>query len=376
MKVAFLWGRLDYKGGIETIWVDRANYLAEKYGHEVYFISIFQQPTDVDAYRLGDNVRHLKLGVEFLPTVSMRRNPVVFLYQWVKWRLAYKKAIRDAVVRIDPDVVFCTTYFDVGRAYKGYPLVVESHVTRAEEDLASYTSFINRRLRYRHKRILERDADVFVCLTHGDARNWDVKPQIIPNFTNITPKSPVCYAAKKVIAAGRICEQKGFDILIDAWKKVAAVHPDWHLDIYGGGKKHLVDALKEQIRENGLGGYITLCGVSNDMAKAYAAHSFFVFPSRWEGFGLVLLEAMACGLPVVSSDCDYGPRDIMCGDKTTTDCGILVPTGDANALADAINNMIEHPEERERMGMAAMRRAKCYDKDRIMAQWQELMLKL
>ncbi|MBP3590398.1 MAG: glycosyltransferase, partial [Muribaculaceae bacterium] len=174
------------------------------------------------------------------------------------------------------------------------------------------------------------------------------------------------------VAVGRLDEQKGFDILIKAWESVARIHPDWKLDIYGTGRDK--EMLQDMIDKSGLTDKVTLCGVSDDMPKVYASGSIFVLSSRFEGFGLVLLEAMTCGVPCVSFDCPEGPSEIITDGRD----GILVPfrglsdSQRAEVLAENICRMIENRDMRLRMSEKAIAKAATFSRDVIIDRWIEL----
>lgn len=188
-------------------------------------------------------------------------------------------------------------------------------------------------------------------------------PNAVPDLGGgiSTTQSPV------VVAAGRLVAQKGFDLLIDAFAPVAARHPDWRLRIYGGGQDK--DALQRRIDDHGLGERATLMGPTRELGKALAEGSVFVLSSRWEGFGLVIVEAMSRGLPVVSFDCPRGPSDIITPGRD----GLLVPEQDVAALSAAIEQLIDDPATRRAMGAAALERARDYDGDAIAARWAALL---
>jgi glycosyltransferase involved in cell wall biosynthesis len=178
--------------------------------------------------------------------------------------------------------------------------------------------------------------------------------------------------SKVVVAAGRLEASKGFDLLIDAWSKVAPEHPDWRLRIFGEGVLH--GKLDKQVNRLGLAGKVELMGFTTQLQKEMVDSSLFVLSSRAEGYPMVLLEAMGCGLPLVSTDCPAGgPRDII---EEGVD-GFLVPNEDVAGLATALNRAIElDPERRREMGRAALAKAQERSQVAVARKWSALFTEL
>lgn len=211
-----------------------------------------------------------------------------------------------------------------------------------------------------------------IVLTHADLKTYprllQKKLGVIPNFTNINKNS---YTAKLdnniVLAAGRIERIKGFDLLVEAWKEVHYHYPDWNLRIVGGGNpQELIQTIKEQKLEKS----VTLTGPIKNMEAEYLNSSIFVLSSRSEPFGLVLIEAMSFGMPVISFDCPNGLREII---NDGVD-GKLVENGNVKALATAIMEMIADKYTRKRMGKAVFKKYSAqYMLDKILLMWLSVL---
>ncbi len=215
--------------------------------------------------------------------------------------------------------------------------------------------------------------DAFLALTRADARRFRRLfggSVLVRRMTNGVPQydgEQSTLDSKLVLAAGRLKPSKGFDILLEAWASVTRRHPDWRLHIYGEGLER--SRLEELMSELGLD-TAELKGFTTEMSARMAESSLFVLSSRTEGYGMVLVEAMSCGVPVVSTDAPFGPSEII--DHGVD--GVLVANGDPEALADGICRMIElTPDERQAFGRAA--RAKSIERSvpAVAAEWTKLL---
>ncbi|MGK2875675.1 MAG: glycosyltransferase [Nocardioides sp.] len=215
--------------------------------------------------------------------------------------------------------------------------------------------------------------DAFLGLTQTDADGYgdlfgdQTLVQAMPNGSPPYAGPTSDLSAPVAIAVGRLERSKGFDLLVDAWVRVHAEFPQWQVAIYGEGAEH--QALTDQIADRGLTGVVRLMGYSTQIQTRMAETSLFVMSSRAEGYPTVMTEAMATGLPVVSTDCPNGPRAII--DHGVD--GFLVPNDDADALAEGIIAMLRLPDER-RVEMATAALAKAHDRSfaAIAERWLDL----
>jgi glycosyltransferase involved in cell wall biosynthesis len=215
--------------------------------------------------------------------------------------------------------------------------------------------------------------DALVVLTeqdreaYGKLLNGGLELHRIPNTVRPLPGAKADLAAKTVYAAGRFRYQKGFELLIPAWAETAKAHPDWHLRLRGRG--HLESRFRGLIEQYGLEDSVTIEGPAEDIGSDMAEASVFVLSSRFEGFPLILLEAMSKGMGVVSFDCPTGPADIVDDHRN----GLLVPHQDVEGLSRAIREIVEDEELRRRMASAAIETAEEYTIEAIGPQWEELL---
>ena len=210
--------------------------------------------------------------------------------------------------------------------------------------------------------------DRFVVLTEEDKALWTELNNVIvipdPLAFHIDDISPL--TNKRVIAVGRYVYQKGFDLLLQAWAKIENQHSDWELVVYGMGDRDPYEQIIDDLRIDR--SRCHLRGSTPDIKKEYLNSSLFVFSSRFEGFGMVLIEAMACGLPVVSFDCPCGPKDIVRHEED----GLLVPSSDTDSLADAMHKLMSDDVLRKDMASKAIINVRRFQLNEIAQRWKTI----
>lgn len=233
----------------------------------------------------------------------------------------------------------------------------------------SHESFAATRGSTRFTRIKEHyaDADRMLALTAEDADAWAragmTNADHIPNPVHVTPDVHPTLDLPVVACVGRLSHEKGVDLLLEAWERVAARHPGWRLHVYGAGPD------EERLREQAAPlGSVEFRGVVTDVEEALVEASVFALPSRAEGFPMSVLEAMAYGLPTVAFDCAPGVRTLIGDDRG----GVLVPPGDTVLFAKELERLIEDPDRRRALGAEARASVLRFHPDAVLARWDRL----
>ncbi|OKI06211.1 glycosyl transferase [Streptomyces sp. CB02923] len=218
--------------------------------------------------------------------------------------------------------------------------------------------------------------DAITTVSESDARSYrqlhlpGVRVEAIPNSVPRVSGEPADGSGKVIVAAGRLIPLKRYEILIKAFAEVAEAHPDWHLRIFGEGDTtgNERESLTSLIGELDLSRKVHLMGKVDPLEPEWIKGSIAASASDRESFGMTIVEAMRCGLPVVSTDCPVGPREII---EDGVD-GYLVPTGHVGGMAAALLELVGDDRLRRRMGEAALKNSARFDPSLIAERHQDL----
>ncbi len=370
MKIVYCHCSLYNPGGMERVLLNKVAWLSAA-GHDVSVVTTDQQERP-PFYRFPDGVHLTDLGVNYsLDNDKPLRERIP---SYLRKRRLHRRRLTDLLMAERPDItvsLYPSESSFIPDIADGSRKVLELHFNRffrLQYGRGGLTGLIDRR-RSRRDVSIARRFDKFVVLTDEDKNYWGRMPNItvIPNAALPMPLQSDC-SARRVIAVGRLDFQKGFDRLIDAWELVKAdpASEGWRLDIFGQGEWR--DMLQARIAEKGLDDSAAVNAPTGDIAAEYAGSSILAMTSNYEGFPMVMIEAMSAGLPVVTFDYKCGPRDII------TDCtdGVIVPNGDIRGFADALLRLMADGALRRRMGRAATAVTDRYSEESVMQQWTAL----
>lgn len=372
-KIVYVVGGLVGVSGMSVILCRKINYLACHTDYDIYMILTEKAgvPWNIE---VNPKVKWVNFDINFDELDTMPILKKIFFYL-LKQR-KYKKLFTDYLMKIRPDITVSALRREINfinTINDGSKKIGELHFERSfyrNFNKHYLPSFVNRFVSKRWTNSLINNIkklDQFIVLTHEDYKKWPeiTNKMVIPNFIEEYNGELATLEYKTAIAVGRYTWQKGFDLLIDAWSIVAQKHPDWTLNIFGPGDRQ---SYEDSIVKKGLTNQIICNPSTTDIHKKFQESSFFVFSSRYEGFGLVLAEAMSVGLPAVSFACPCGPSDIITHKKD----GLLIENGNIQELAKGICYLIENPAIRKAFGTKAHKKAQTFYPSNIMNQWINL----
>ena len=373
MKIMYIFSELTIKGGTDKVLSDKANYLVE-HGFDVTIVTEAQMGRE-PVFPLSSKIKLIDIGLDF--NKQYTQSFIHRAYTYFNFIHIYKKKLKEILVKDNPDIVITT----MGRSLDfitsindGSIKIGEAHTTK--EHLRSLHILENKGWLYkrlakciRKKQISNaRKLRALVLLTPEDAKDWEgvTKTYVIPNSIKEIPLECSKLINKQAIFVGRYNDAKGYEYLVEAWKIVHHNHPDWIINIYGSGELH--DDVERWINEAKLHESMIMHEPTNQIMEKYLESSICVVSSRYEGFSMAIIEAMACGVPCVSFDCPFGPRNIIKKDED----GILVEYLNSRALADNICELIENINLRKQLGSNAKKNIQRFTQDNIMKKWINL----
>ena len=372
-KIVYCTPSLYMAGGVERVLTLKANYFADIYGYDITIITTdgMQKPF---FFPLSERVKVVNLDINF--DEMWHRSFLSRLCLYIIKERKFKKQLSKELYRIKPDFTISLLRREINfltDIHDGSKKIGEIHINRAH-----YRNFTPNRSnpvkalfsKYWMSGLVKkvRQLDRFVVLTEYDRQAWQEIPRVdvIPNPLPFYPKIISSIRKKRVISVGRYFDEKGYDLLLQSWSLVEKANPEWELVIFGEGNRPYYERIAAS-----LGLDLNRCILNDsisDVEKEYLQSSVFVCTSRFEGFGMGIIEAMACGLPVVAFDCLWGPRSII----TDGEDGLLVENGNIGKMAETLNSLLQDPYKIEIMGKHARENVQRFNIDVIAEKWKKL----
>lgn len=369
MKIIYCTHSTYNPGGMERVLLNKVTYLSALPEWEVSVVTTDQHQRP-SFYPFPEKVRMTDLEINY----SDDNDKGIWkkITSYLCKRKEHKRKLTALLLKEKPDIVvslYPSESSFIPDIKDGSKKVLELHFNkffRIQYGRKGIIGLIDRWRTRQDERIVRR-FDKFVVLTNEDKGYWGGLPniEVMPNAAIHVSKNYSEVKNKRVIAVGRLDYQKGFDRLIQAWKLVQHTgrFSDWKLDIFGQGEWR--EMLQQMIDKQGLQNTVKINPPTNAILNEYVHSSLLVMSSNYEGFGMVLVEAMSCGVPVISFDCKCGPKDIIQPGIN----GLLVPNGDIQALADAMMKVMEDEAYRKMLSLNARKVVDTYSEQAVMSQW-------
>ena len=369
MKIYYIYTALVTKGGADRVIAEKASWLAE-HGHDIAIVTDTQLGRE-PAFPLSSKVKLIDLAIDF--SKEYGHCFPVRIWMYYKLMYQYRKKMKALLMHDHPDIVVSTLGRDISFITKikdGSKKIGEAHTTKyfiRNFHLLEKKKYLVKYFRWNMDRQVSK-LDALVLLTPEHKNDWGeiVPTYVIPNSYPFYPDEVSSCDKKQAIIVGRYNNAKGYKFLLEAWILVHKKHPDWIINAYGSGEYE--EFIRQKIVEYHLEDTFILNNPTDHILEAYKQSSIYVMSSRYEGFPMVLLEALACGVPCVSFDCPHGPRNVI----TEGDDGFLVEYLNSNDLADKICILIENSILRKKMGSNARKNVLRFSPNKIMPQWVSL----
>lgn len=372
MKIIYCTHSTYNPGGMERVLLNKVTYLSQLPGWKVAVVTTDQHQRS-PFYPFPERVRMTDLGINY--SEDNGKGAWKKITGYLRKRKEHKRKLTALLLKEKPDIVvslYPSESSFIPDIKDGSKKVLELHYCkffRLQYGRKGLLGWIDK-LRTRQDEQIVRRFDKFVVLTNEDRGYWGNLPniEVIPNAAMHVSDAYSDVMNKRVIAVGRLDYQKGFDRLIQAWELVqhTGKFTDWKLDIFGQGEWQ--EMLQQMIDKAELQNTVCLNRPTKQIGEEYVKSDMLVMSSNYEGFPMVMIEAMACGLPVVSFDYKCGPKDII----QTGINGLLVPNGDIQALADAMMKVMEDEAYRKMLSLNARKVVDTYSEQAVMSQWIRL----
>ena len=360
-------------GGVERVLTTKANYFADQMGYEVTII-VTEGKGEPLFYPLSDKVNVINLDINYEELWSCSFLKKIWLY--LRKQPVYRRRLTQELLRIQPDITISLLRREINfitRIKDGSKKVGELHINRAhfrtEEGKNPGIVKVLFAIVWMKALVPKlRGLDRLVVLTENDKEAWHELSNVvaIPNPLSFEPSVTSPLTQKRVIVIGRYCHEKGYDDLLKTWAEVQAMNADWRLDAFGDGDRSAYEAMMDDLHIDRH--RCCLHGRTTDVQREYVNSSIAVCSSNYEGFGMVLVEAMACGVPVVSFDCPWGPRNII----TDGEDGLLVENGNTHKLAEALASLMNQPQEILRLSNNSKQNVRRFMVDEVALKWAAL----
>ncbi len=373
LKIAYCTPALYLAGGMERVLSLKVNYFAEHFDYDITII-ITDGMGKKMFYPLSEKVKIINLDINFEELWNQPFLKKVMLY--LKKQHLYKRKLTACLMQLHPDITVSMLRREINFITSipdGSKKIGEIHINKAhfrtfegnEKNVVKilFSKYWMHTLLGNLKKL-----DRFVVLTDSDKSSWYElnNVEVIPNPLSFTSTVNNDLINKRIISVGRYSYEKGYDYLLQAWASIQDQCGEWRLDVYGDGDQSSYDKLIDKLKIDR--NRCALNPATQGIQKKFEESAIAVCSSRFEGFGLVIIEAMACGLPVVSFDCPWGPRSIIQNGKD----GFLVENGNVDKLAEAMLKLVLDKDLRSEMGKNAKINVQRFSIDEIANKWKAL----